>query len=375
MDGQQSTSPECPSSASRYRIREALLKGKIYMSKYKEAQINTELPSSAVLLQMLSGRWISQIISVAAKLGIADLLKDGAKSSHELAQTTNSNPYALYRVLRALASLGIFTEPDPGFFALTQLAECLQTDVKGSVRAIAVMFGEPWHYRPWGDLFYSVKTGETAFSYQFGQEAFPYLAQNDEAANIFNEAMTSVSARDNAALMAAYDFSEADCVVDVGGGYGTLLMEVLKNHPDMKGVLFDQPAVIEGAKKQIEAAGVTGACQVIGGDFFEEIPGGGDLYLLKSVIHDWDDERAIKILRNCNQAMKGKSKLLLIEHVINPSPESSFGKLIDIEMLVMSGGRERTEQEYRALLRAAGFELTNLITTQTTLSLIECTRR
>jgi SAM-dependent methyltransferase len=345
------------------------------VSKHQATQINKESPLPAVLMQMLSGRWVSQMISVAAKLGIADLLDDGARSSHELAEASGSNPQALYRLLRALASLGIFTEPDPGFFALTPLAKYLQTGVHGSMRAAAMAFGEEWYDRPWGNLLYSVRTGKTGFSHQFGEEGFEYLAHNAEAAKLFNEAMTSLSAMNNPAIVAAYDFSRAACVVDVGGGYGGLLIEVLKTHAAARGLLFDQPSVIEGARPQIQAAGLENVCEVMGGDFFAAIPPGGDIYMMKSVIHDWDDERALKILRNCHRAMKGKSKLLLIEHVIHPSHESMFGKLVDIKMLVMSGGRERTAQEYRGLLAAAGFELTNLIATPTPLSLIEGVKR
>jgi SAM-dependent methyltransferase len=343
--------------------------------KDQDSQYSSELPFPAVLMQMLSGRWVSQMISVAAKLGIADLLSGGARSSHELAEATASNPQALYRLLRGLASLGIFSEPDPGYFALTPLAECLRSGVRGSMRAAAMAFGEEWYYRPWGDLLYSVKTGKTAFSHQFGQEGFEYLRENAEAARIFNEAMTCLSAIDNPAIVAAYDFSSAACVVDVGGGYGTLLAEVLKANPTARGLLFEQPAVIEGAKQQLQAAGLMDVCEVVAGDFFEAIPSGGDLYLMKSVIHDWDDERALKILKNCHRAMKGKSRLLLIEHVIHSGHQSMFGKLADIKMLVMSGGRERSGPEYRALLAAAGFELTNLIATQTPLNLIEAVRR
>ncbi len=345
------------------------------MSQKQNIQITDGPPLPAVLLQMITGCWVSQIIHVAAKLGIADLLSDGAKSSAELAKSTGVDADALYRMLRALASLGIFAERDPGFFELTPLAEYLRTGAPGSLRAAAIMFGEDWHYRPWGNLLHSVKTGQTAFSHIFGEEVFPYLAWNEEAAKIFNEAMTGGASADIAAITAAYDFSGIGRVVDIGGGHGSLIAAVLKANPSIRGTLFDQPAVVAGAQRLLEAEGVAARCEIVGGDFFESVPSGGDVYTLKYIIHDWDDDRALRILRNLHRAMGAKSRILLIENVIAPGNEPSFGKLVDIEMLVMAGGRERTAQEFRALYAAAGFELTNIIPTQSALSLVEGVKR
>ena len=341
------------------------------MTQQKEIQINNETSLPAVMLRMITGLWGTQIIHVAAKLGIADLLNDGPKNSAELAKSTGVNAGALYRLLRALASLGIFAERDTGFFEMTPLAEYLRTGVPGSLRAAAIMWGEDWHYRPWGNLLHSVKTGQTGFSHVFGEEIFTYLARNREAAKVFNVALSDAAFTDNAAIAAAYDFSRAGCVVDVGGGHGSLIAAILKAYPAAQGILFDQPSVVAGAEKLLEAEGVASRCEIAGGDFFESVSPGGDVYMLKYVVHDWDDDRALKILRSLHRAMRAKSRILLIENLIRPGNEPSFGKLMDITMLVMAAGRERTIREYRALYAAAGFELTNIIPTQSTLSLIE----
>jgi SAM-dependent methyltransferase len=341
------------------------------MSTPKKAQVSNEIALPEVLLQMITGSWVSQTIHVAAKLGIADLLADGAKSTDELAKASGTHSQSLHRVLRALASLGIFVERDPGVFELTPMAEYLRTGVPGSMRAAAIMLGEDWHYRPWGHVLHSVTTGQTAFTHVFGQEAFPYLARNEGAARIFNEAMTGAASVGNAAVAAAYDFSKARRVVDVGGGHGSLIAEILKANPKVTGILFDQPSVVAGAKPHLDAAGLVERCEIVGGDFFESVPSGGDVYTVKYILHDWDDDRAIMILKSCHRAMEAGSKLLIVENVIKPGNDSFFGKLMDIEMLVLAGGRERTEQEYRALFAVAGFELTNIIHTQSTLSLIE----
>jgi O-methyltransferase domain/Dimerisation domain len=355
--------------SSRNEIRNEI--GEVIMSTPQAAQVSGEIPLPAVLFQMITGSWVSQTIHVAAKLGIADRLVDGGKSSDELAESTGAHAASLYRVLRALASLGIFVERDPGFFEMTPMSEYLRTGVPGSMRAAAIMFGEEWHYRPWGQVLHSVKTGQTAFSHLFGQEAFPYLAANEAASTIFNEAMTGASSVGNAAVAAAYDFSNAGRVVDVAGGHGSLIAEILKANPAVQGILFDQPSVVAGAKSLLKAAGLMDRCEIDGGDFFEAVPRGGAVYIVKYIIHDWDDDRALMILKNVHRAMDAGSKILLVENVIKPGNDPCPGKVLDIEMLVLAGGRERTEQEYRALFAVAGFELTKIIPTQTTLSLIE----
>jgi len=322
---------------------------------------------------MITGFWISQAIYAAAKLGIADLVKEGPKPCEELAQATGTHPQTLYRLLRALASVGVFHEGKDGRFGLTPLAEYLQSGVPGSLRAFAIMQSE-LQYRAYGEVLHSVKTGETAFQRVCGQELFPYLTQHPTAAAVFDEAMTGYTTQVAATVAAAYDFSQFGTLVDVGGGHGTLLRAILQANPALQGVLFDLPHVTEDAKKRIAAAGLTERCSIIGGDFFAAVPTGGDAYLLKWIIHDWDEERAVTLLKNCHRAMAARSKLLVIEAVLPPGNTSFFHKWADLTMLVITGGRERTEAEYSALFAAADFQLTQIIPTASEMSIIEGVR-
>ena len=334
-------------------------------------QPNQAIPPQLAVLQMASGYWVSRSIYVAAKLGIADLLKDSPKSCDELATATGTNAPSLYRVLRALASLGVFAETQPNHFTLTPLAACLQSDVPSSVRAFVIMLGEE-HYRVWGDLMHGVQTGGSPFEHVYGMNVFEYYAQNPEPAKIFDEAMTNGSVLESAAIAASYDFSSIQTLVDVAGGEGLLIASILKSNPTLKGVLFDQPSVIERAKPFLEAEGVLERCQLAAGNFFESVPEGGDAYILKHIIHDWDDERAIAILKQCHNVMPANGKVLVAEQVIPPGNQPFKGKLIDLNMLVMTdGGRERTEAEYRALFEKAGFKLTRIVPTQDDVSIIE----
>lgn len=333
---------------------------------------NEEAASNArALVQLASGCWVSQALHVAARLGIADLLVDGPRSPAELAQTTRTDAGALYRVLRALASVSVFAEDEEGRFALTPLAEGLRADAPASMRAFIMMMGEDWHWRAWGELLESVRTGQSAFEHVFGCGLFAYFAARPEAARVFDAAMTSRTDQEKAAVLAAYDWP-AGTIVDVGGGVGALLAAILARRPDAHGVLFDLPHVTTDATERIEQAGVSQRCKVVAGDFFQEVPPGGDLYLLKGIIHDWDDQHALAILRNCRAAIADGGRLLVIGHVLAPGNAPSWGKLLDLEMLVMThGGRERSEVEYRALLRQAGFELERVIPTASITSLIE----
>ncbi len=332
-------------------------------------------PPSDVMLQMIFGFMTTQAIHVAAKLGIADLLRDKPRNVAELAEGKGVDERSLYRVLRALASVGIFTEPDPGQFALTPLAETLRSDVPGSLRGTAIYMGEEWHMRPWNDIMYSVETGKPSIEHVFGLPAFSYLAQNPQAAAVFNDAMTSLSASVVESILAAYDFSSIERIVDIAGGHGLLISAILKANPRMKGILFDVQSVIEGAPALLEAAGVRERCETIAGDFFEAVPGGGDAYMMKHIIHDLDDERALRILRNCHRVMRSDDRVLLVEVVVPPGDAPSPAKLLDIEMLLFTVGCERTAEEYRALFDAAGFRLTRITQTQSPYSVIEAVRR
>jgi predicted O-methyltransferase YrrM len=326
---------------------------------------------AAALSQLLRGSLVTQLIHVAAVLGVADLLRAGPKSSHELATAAGVNPKGLYRVLRALASLGIFVETEPASFALTPLAEPLRSDVPNSLRGSAVLYGDRWWWHACGELLYSVRTGQPAFDHVHGAALFAFLDRSGDAAAVFNEHQTNMTRQDAAAVVAAYDFAEYTKVVDVGGGLGALTAAILKACPRTTAVLFDRPGVVADAQEMLRAQGVADRCTIIGGDFFESVPEGGDAYLLKDIVHDWDDARANAVLRNCRSAMSGASRLLVVEKVIPPGSRPFAGKLTDITMLLVAGGRERTAEEYRALLAEAGFAVTRIMPTLTPASVIE----
>ncbi len=329
-----------------------------------------ELPPPVRLVQMMTGYWISQSIYVAAKLGIADHLMDGPRTSEELAAACQAHAPSLYRLLRGLASVGVFTEVDAGRFALTPTAEWLRTDHPDSMRALAIMYGEE-QYQAWGGLLASIQTGAPAFDRRFGASYFHYLAEHPEPAATFNAAMTGWSAQVARAVVEAYDFSACATVVDVGGGHGTLLAAILTANPHLRGILVDLPHVAASATAFLGAAGVADRCQIIAGDFFEALPSGGDAYILAQILHDWDDERSFTILQNCRSAMAPAGRILIVELVIPPGNEPSLGKLLDLHMLVLLTGRERTEVEYRDLLAAAGFRLTRIIPTSSGASIVE----
>ncbi len=318
------------------------------------------------LAHLLSGYWYTQTIYVAAKLGLAELVKDGPKSAEELAQATATNSRALYRLLRTLASIGIFAE-EQGYFVLTPLAECL---LDPSTKAMATMRGE-CQYRAWGELLYSVQSGQSAFEKVYGKPIFDFLSENRETGNLFDQAMTGVHGRETEAMLEAYDFTGIRTLADIGGGNGSVLTAILRRYPAMQGILFDLPGVIERAKANVEAAGLEGRCQVVAGNFFEAVPDGADACLLRHIIHDWDDEKSITILRNCRRAMDQGGKLLVIEGVVPPGNEPSVSKFFDLAMMVLPGGMERTEEEYRQLFEAAGFRLTGIVPTRTWVNVIE----
>jgi hypothetical protein len=317
------------------------------------------------LARLVSGYWYTQTVYVAAKLGIAELLQDGSKSAQELAEATGTNPTALYRLLRALASLGIFAEVQ-GCFVLTPLAECL---LDPSMRAMAIMRGE-FQYRAWGELLYSVQTGQSAFEKIYGKPIFEFLSDNPETGRLFDQAMTGVHGRETEAMLGAYDFTGIGTLADIGGGNGSVITATLQRYPAMQGMLFDLPGVVKRAKANIEAVGLEGRCQVMAGNFFETVPPGADAYLMRHIIHDWDDDTSNMILRNCRRAMGQGSKLLVVEGVVPPGNEPSVSKFFDLAMLVSPGGMERTAEEYRQLFEAAGFRLTRIVPTRTWVSVI-----
>jgi ubiquinone/menaquinone biosynthesis C-methylase UbiE len=322
------------------------------------------------LRQLISGCWNSQCVYVAAKLGIADLLAEGPRPVDELAAKAGAHRAALYRVLRALASMGVFVEEPHATFALTPAASLLRSEVPGSQRAIALMLGEE-HYRAWGELLYSVKTGKPAFDKVFGQPLFEFLSERPEQAAIFDQAMVGVHGRETAAILDAYDFSAFSSVADIGGGNGSNLTGILQRYPRLHGTLFDLPGVIGRAGKNIEKAGLSDRVHLVDGNFFESIPAGADAYFMRHIIHDWDDEKSHRILENIRRVITEHGRLLVVESVIPPGNEPFFGKLLDVTMLVVPGGQERTEEEYRTLFGKAGFRLSRIVPTQAEVSVIE----
>ncbi len=328
--------------------------------------------SPRTLLEIIAANRITQAVHVVAELGIADVLKDGPRSAEEIAKATGAVEDAVYRLLRALASLGLFSTLPGRRFALTPSSQALRADVPGSLRAWARFNGHEITWRPWGQLLYSVKTGKSAFDHVFGKTVFEYAAGNSDAAATLNNAMTAFSAIDSEAVAQAYDYSRIGTLVDVGGGHGLLLTTILRANSSVRGVLFDLPHVVQGAVDRLQREGMTDRCSVVGGDFFDSIPDGADAYAMKFIIHDWDDDRAIRVLRNCRRVMRAHARILVIERVLSAGDEADFGKFSDLQMLVFSpSGRERTEAEFRALYNAAGLRLTRVVPTTSPLSIIE----
>ena len=332
------------------------------------------LPPEAYLMQVAFGAMMTQALYVAARLGVADLLADKPQTITELASATKTHERSLYRVLRSLASIGIFEETESKVFALTPYAEALRSDVPNSLRNGAIFMGEEWHWRVWGDLLYSVQTGKPAWGHVHGAEVFDYFAENPRQAEIFNNAMTDISASIAPAVVEAYDFSGIKTLTDIAGGHGYLLAQILKANPTMSGVLFDMPPVIAGAGAFFEKEGVAERVEKVSGDFFTSVPKNADAYIMKHIIHDWDDERATKILQNIRQAMAENGKVLIVEVVVPEGNEPHPSKVVDLEMLASPGGLERTAQEYRELLAAAGLQLTRIIPTKSHFSIIEGVR-
>ena len=318
-------------------------------------------PPGAILSQMSYGYWVTQALRTAALLGIADQLVAAPRTVEEIAAATGAVPRHLYRLLRALAGLGVFAETADGRFTLTPLAEPLRSDVDGSVRWLLILIGDPEQYRSWEALVHSVRTGECAFDHVFGTSLFAYLGVHPEAAATFDRAMTGVIADAAQAITAVYDVSGYAHIVDVGGGVGTLLAALLRANPAMRGTLLDLPHVTEQARAFLQGHGVGDRVAVVAGDFFAAVPAGGDLYLLGSILHDWEDEQALAILRRCRQAMAPGTRLLIVGLVVPPGNTPSLSKLLDLHMMVITGGRERSEAEHRALLSASGFELLRVI--------------
>jgi hypothetical protein len=319
-------------------------------------------PDSAnTLRRMVEGYQVSQAIHVAATLGIADLLADTRRTSDELAAATGTHPPTLYRLLRALASLGLLHELEGHRFELAALGQPLRSDVPDSVAGWAAFVGRPYYWQAWSGLLHSVRTGENAFRHVHGTDVWAYRSAHPEESAVFDRAMTTLSRRANAALLATCDFGRFRMLVDVGGGNGALIAAVLAAHPGLQGVLFDQPHVVSAAAALLARAGVAERCRTVGGSFFEAVPEGADAYVLRAVIHDWEDEDAIRILAQVRRALGEGGKVLIVERVIAPPDEGRDAKFSDLNMLVGPGGRERTREDFVALLEHAALQLERVL--------------
>jgi O-methyltransferase domain len=337
------------------------------------ATLDQEPPPVAKMLDLISGMMSARAVQVAADLGIADYLTARPKRADELAALTGSDPVALHRLLRYLASIGVFVELDGGAFGHTPLSRLLRSgpNAPDSLRDLARMWGDRWMCNAWGDLGHSMRTGRPAVDEQVGENLFEYFAHQDpEAGLLFSRSMTSFSSAVDGPVVDAYDFGGCRRVVDVGGAHGSLLAAILAAHPGPRGVLFDQPQVVADAANG-PLSGHAARCQMVGGDFFDAVPPGADTYVLKMILHDWSDEACVTLLRNCREAMARDARVLVIEQVIPEGNTPSFGKLLDLAMLVCLGGRERTAQEYAGLFEAAGLHLAQVVPTHSLFSILE----
>ena len=323
------------------------------------------------MLQMMSGFWVSRGLWIAAKLGISDLLVNGAKSVATLATETGTHSDSLYRILRALAMAGVYAEGENRSFSLTPVSETLRSDVVGSLRGAVIAEMGQAHYEAWGNLMASVKTGEIAFDNRFGKDIWAYFQTEPEQAENFNRYMASMSEPLNQAISMKYDFSGHKRLIDVGGGIGGMISAILAKNPNLQGAIYDAPSVVEQAKGFLASKGVADRCETIGGDFFESVPEGGDIYSMRWILHDWEDSKSLKILENIKKVLPENGKLLLAEAVVPEAGEPHFSKFFDLIMLVMTGGRERTEKEWTELLEKGGYKIERIIPTESFLSIIE----
>jgi len=329
------------------------------------------VPPKVALLEIAQGAWLSQALYVAIKLGIPNALASAPMSANDVARKVDSDEGATFRLMRALASNGILKQRGDGRFALTRIGKELRTDAPDTMAPMVELIGTPEHREHWTSLLHSVRTGATAADEVRGMPIFEFFEDSPEYGRVFNRAMTGVSSMVIESLSAAYDFSDRKLIVDVGGGHGALLAAVLTNAPQANGVLFDQPSVIDGAGAPLKAAGVESRCTLTSGSFFESVPEGGDAYLLKAIIHDWTDDQSITILRNIRSVIAPTGKLLLLELVLPEGTPPHPGMLLDLEMLVQTGGRERTASEYEKLLARAGFRQTRVVPTAGPMSVVE----
>jgi hypothetical protein len=320
---------------------------------------------------MLTAKWTTHLLYAAVELQLAETLKDGALSAEEVSARINSNPAVTYRILRALASVGVLEQVPPKRFSLNSYGRLLLPDEPQSIRHIVRMVGAPWHNRIWEVLVESARSGRSGAEQAFGMNLWEYFDVNNGDLTNFNTAMTEVSNTIGAHAIEAYDFSATETLVDVGGGHGRLLSSVLQQYPKMRGIIFDRPALADGARALLERRGLTDRCQFVAGDFLKSVPAGGTAYMMSHILHNWSDSHALTILRSCRAAMKPRTKLLVFDIVIKPAGERDWGKLMDVEMLAMFGGRERTAEEFATMFKEAGFVLERVVSTRSSTSIVE----
>jgi hypothetical protein len=324
-------------------------------------------------MQMSLGFMVTAACRAALELNIAEQLAAGPKPVVELAHAGNVDEDALYRTLRALATVGIFTETAPRTFANTPASDVFKADHPSRVRDALVFMTNRMHFRAYGEFMHSVKTGKPAVEKAFGMPVFDYFPTDPESNREFNDAMTSMSAMVVPAVLETYDFSGLGTLCDIAGGHGFVLTSILEKHRDLKGILFDLEHVLVGGRERIQKMGIASRCEAVSGDFFKSVPA-ADSYVMKHIIHDWEESKALTILRNIHKAMRGNGKVILIESVISGMNQPDLGKWIDLEMLAMPGGKERTEEEYRDLLAKAGFKLTRVVPNKSPLAVIEAVK-
>jgi C-methyltransferase len=327
------------------------------------------MPPQAVLMQLVTGKCATQAVAAAVSLGIPDALAGGPRGVIELARERGANPDALERLLKALCLFGVLAEADPGVFVLTPVGDGLRTDAPGSVAGFARMFGAGWHHEIWAELETTVRTGKPAFLAKH-PEGFGWFAANPREAGVFNDAMTSLSRAESGPVIAAHSFAGAKRICDVGGGRGFLLASILRAVPEAKGALYEMPHALEGARSTFASEGVADRAETIAGDFFQAIPPGFDHYVLKHILHDWDDEACVGILRRCAEGLTAGGTVVIVEQVL-PARGSSFASVVDLEMLLMTpGGRERTVDGFAALFARAGLALEKVLPTPSPVSVI-----
>jgi hypothetical protein len=341
--------------------------------------MNQEQPSadklpSEQMVQMVSSYWLSQALGAVARLGIPDRIAAQPRTSEGIAKAVGIDPDAAHRVMRALASIGVFRQLEDARFALTPLGETLCSNVPGSVRDFAVMLTDTPHWQAWGKFLEALKSGRPVLKAVLGMELWEWYSQHSGDANAFSLAMGNLARMVAAELTRVVDFSQVQTVADVGGAHGVLLTAILQHYPHTRGILFDLPHVIETAKPVIEAQGLSDRCELSAGDFFNEVPSGADVHVLKQILHDWDDQRATLILENCRRSLRPNGRVLLVEMVLPPDSAPSPAHFIDLNMLVLLGGRERSASEFAVLLEKSGFKPPRFIETDSPFVVIEAKR-